>query len=253
MPIHMPSLAIGIVAATALAIGIKYIADWLEKKWNIPIIILRFVGNKGRPNVIVSKGHKENSRGATRLYVKGYKMAIKDFRSELYFPSPGRPHGALILYEVDDALLTPCVPTKEIRDPETRKAIDEAISFINERRHVKFSYDEQLYHEIKLKAVDDTDIDWMTDEIVRVKTQYKTGFLNFLQNVAPFIMLAIVCVAIVVGMVLFFKEAPNLAKECLETAFSRAGEMCSYQQQKAIAEKEGTTNNEYVDKLIPGG
>lgn len=251
--VDFPSLVTGFLAATALAIGIKVISDWLEKKWNIPIIILRFVGNKGRPNIIIRKARKENERGSVKLFVQGYKMAVKDFRSEHYYPSPGKPYGALILYEIEDGLLTPCIPKKEAKNPEMRKAIDDAIGFINEQRSVKFEYSDELYNDIKLKAVDDTDIDWMIDEIVRVKTQYKTGLLNFLQNVAPYIMLAIVCIGIIVGMVLFFKEAPNLAKECLDASFSKADEMCRYSQGRAQAIAEGDSTNPYIDSMIPKG
>lgn len=187
----------------------------------IPTVILRFVGNKGRPTLIYKKAKKDISRGVPRLMVRGYKYPVRDFKAEFYYPTPKGKYGALLLWEFEDQMLTPVIPKKGQRlSPDEMDAylkIAEAWPTIQKRYAGRFEFDRRLHEGLKLAAVDDVDMDFMVEEYLRVDRQYATlgdWFMKYGGHLA----LVVVCIALLIGVVLFFQEAPELAAQCIAGA-----------------------------------
>lgn len=210
-------------AAVLVVLLITMIIVLWRLSYNIPVAVLRFVGNRGRPNLILTKGKKWVSNGVPRLIVRGYKQPMRDFKSEHYFPTGKGKYGGLILWEFEDGYLTPCVPMKESKKhtPEQAAAVKwmrENAQTLNSLFKAEFSFDKPLYEGLKLKAVDDVDVDFMLQELARTDSQYQGGFGAFMMKYGGHIALMIVAVAIMVGIIVFFQEAPALAQACAQSA-----------------------------------
>ena len=66
---------------------------YLHFTWNIPVTLLRYTGNKGRPLMINTKGRKVIKKGIPRLYVKGYPEPVRDYLAENYYPTGRGKYG----------------------------------------------------------------------------------------------------------------------------------------------------------------
>lgn len=197
--------------------------------WNIPVIILRYQGDKRRPQVVITKGKRHLYAGISRLWVRGYKLPIRDFKSEFYYPSKKGKNGALILWEVKPGLLTPTIPKKikGLRKKEYQtilaefKRYHEALTGLA-LKDVDFEYNHDLYKSIVLKSIDDTDIDWMLQNYARIDTQYVTGWRDFLARYGGHIVLVLIVICLLVGFIIWLDKSPELMASCSAAAQEQA-------------------------------
>jgi hypothetical protein len=117
-------VVVGLVFIVFVVVGIIFL--WSVLSWRIPVVVLRYTGNKERPTLIVRRGRKVIRRGVPYLYIKGYKTAIRDYHAENYYPSPKTRYGGVVLWEFEDGWLTPCVPKLEGLSAAERARVDQA-------------------------------------------------------------------------------------------------------------------------------
>jgi len=183
--------------------------------WNIPITVLRFMGNKQRPLVLHKKGRKKMMRGVPHLQVRGYKQTIRDFKSDYYWPALKSKYGALILWEFEDGWLTPTVPKKRKLTTEEEQRYESALAVINEIGGVRFEYDPVIHHELRLKVVDDVDMEFQVEQQARQEGQYTAGFWGFMEKYGTHMLILMIVVCLLVGFIVYLKNAPNLGAQCL--------------------------------------
>jgi hypothetical protein len=190
--------------------------------WNIPVVILRMVGNKGRPLLIITKGKKRSSGGVFRLFVKGYSKPIRDFKAENYYPSVKGKYGGLILWEFEDGYLTPCLPKRFEKKltPEERVYVEKANEILNKFNMVGFSFDKALHDGLLLKAIDDVDIEFMIEEEFRLASQYTGGLREFLAKYAGHILVVLIGCFLLIGFIVWLDKAPEMMAQCAGAAKS---------------------------------
>lgn len=190
------------------------------KSYNIPIAILRFTGNKGRPMLVLTKGKKVFRHGVPRLKVRGFRDEFRDYLSENYYPTGRGKWGGLVLWEFEDGLLTPSIPRKVERklSKEDREAVNRMLVKLNKLTGVSFEYDDYLHHELKLKAVDDVDTEFMLQDQARIDGQYSGGWRDFLTKYAGHATIIIIAMLMLVGVVIWFDKMPEFASQCFGVA-----------------------------------
>lgn len=195
---------------------------WSRLSHTIPITILRYNGSKDRPTMISTKGKKVTKNGITKLKVLGYPNSFRDYLSHNYFPSPKGKHGGLILWEFEDAMLTPSISEKEYKEltKEQKQEYDEVKQKISEmtKKPVPFDFDDELLKELRLKAVDDVDIDWMLEQYSRVDKEYDQGFWGFLNKHGSTIAIIFIAILMLVGLLQWFENMPEFAAQCYGAA-----------------------------------
>lgn len=187
--------------------------------WNIPVTLLRFVGNKGRPTMIHRRAKKVIHKGIPRLYVQGYKDPVRDYLSENYYPTIRGKFGGLILWEFEDGLLAPALSQKEVKalGKEEKMEYEAAMSYFK-GKPVTFEFDKQLYHDLKLKVVDDVDQEFMLQEMYRVDQQYAGGWKDFFLKYGGHMTVIIMGLILLTGVVVGLDKAPEFAAQCAATA-----------------------------------
>ena len=188
--------------------------------YNIPVVVLRYTGNKGRPLMMIKKAKKVFRQGVPMLYVRGYKQPVGDFKSENYYPSMRGPYGGLILWEFEDNMLTPAIPKKMLKvlSKEDKERIEKVLVEVRSGLAVPFEFDDQLHKQLKLKAVDDVDVEAMLQEKKRIDGQYSGGFKDFLMKYGGHITVIIIAVLMLVGVIIWFQNMPEFAAQCYGAA-----------------------------------
>jgi len=183
--------------------------------WNIPVTLLRFTGDKGRPLLTHTKARKTLKNGVPTLFVKGYKDPIRDYLAENYYPTMRGKFGGLILWEFEDGLLTPALPEKTIKtlSKEEQEKYKIATDFYRNKA-VSFNFDEQLYKDLKLKVVDDVDQEFMLQEQYRLEKQYSGGWRDFIERFGG----TLATVLVVVLVLVIVSKFPEYATTCAEVA-----------------------------------
>ena len=204
-------------------VGLLIFVAWIiiRSLWKIPIVVFRFVGNKSRPTLLLTKGRVINAFGVNRLVVKKYKTSFRNFKSEYYYPTL-KGAGGLILWEFKPGWLTPITPRLKGLTPEEKERLTGLAQEIAESKAGGFEFDESLYKELLLKAVDDTDSEWYLRQQQRIATQYTTGWRDFLSKYGGHMLTALIVVMLFVGFVVWLKEAPNQAGQCIAAGVEAA-------------------------------
>lgn len=187
--------------------------------WNIPVALLRFVGNKGRPTLILKKGKKKFINGVPHLYIQGYDRPVRDYLSENYYPTIKGKYGGLILWEFEDGLLAPAIPESSLKKmtEDEKKVYEEAKAYFTSKS-VPFNFDKQTFKDLKLKVVDDVDQEFMLQEQSRVEDQYSGGWKDFLLKYGGHITVIVIAVMMLVGVIVWLDKAPEFAAQCAATA-----------------------------------
>lgn len=223
---------LGIIVFENLCLGIFY---WHFTSYDIPVTVLRFMGNKQRPALFHRRAKKRMVKGVPRLFVKGYKGSIRDYLSKNYYPSIKGKYGALAVWELEDGVITPVIPTKVKLSKEQARLIDEAARTLQTHKCVSFAYDDRMHYQIAFKIVDDVDVEFGLQEYLRVDNQYRTGFREFLHQFAiPITFVLLGCLALA-GWVVWLKEQPNLAAQCLSAGKSGMTELLKQYAASAAA------------------
>ena len=199
---------------------------WHFKSYNIPVTILRYVGGKERPLMIATRAKKLFSHGVPRLFVKGYKDPIRDYLSKNYFPTVRGKYGGLILWEFEDGLLTPCAPIRKPKkmSAEAYEQLKKATAIIAKHHRIPFEYEDNLHNELRLKAVDDVDIEFNLQEQSRVNGQYAGGWRDFLEKYASHAAIIIIAILMLVAVIIVLDKLPGLAAQCANAATDVAKE-----------------------------
>jgi len=152
----------------------------MRNRWKIPVIVLRYTGDKRRPVVIITKARRESGG----LRIKGYKIAVRNYDSENYYPSAKGTLGALILWEFKRGWLTPSIPKKTLMklSEEQRAQIETALAYLEEKSVVKFEFNEEMYAHLMLESIDDVDAEYFLTQLQRQAMQYTGGLKDFLMK-----------------------------------------------------------------------
>lgn len=97
---------------------------WWKSRYKIPVVILRFVGDKRRPMILIRYARRVGSQDGTgKLVIRKYKRQVRDFNAQYYYPAEKSPLGGLVLWEFKRGWLTPAVPemTKKAEVPNEVK------------------------------------------------------------------------------------------------------------------------------------
>jgi len=207
-----PWIIIGIVVFILL---ITFLVIFVLLSWNIPVTILRFTGDKHRPMVIHKKAKKRIIRGVPHLQVRGYKGTIRDFKSDYYWPAAKGKYGALVLWEFEDGWLTPTIPRKGAVTPENKKRYRESYDTLKELCKVTFDYDPETHHALKLKVVDDVDMEFLVEQLARQDQQYTGGFWAFMEKYGSQVTVMVIVICLLTGFIIYLKQAPDLSAQCL--------------------------------------
>lgn len=195
---------------------------WLlfRSLWRYPVVILRYVGNKQRPTLIVTKARRTLRGG---LKVKGFKHHIKDFDNKDYYPSL-KGHGALLVWEFKPGWLVPTFP-KKIRkqlSAEERELLDRAERALRSRGVVNFEFDKEKYERMVLQAIDSVDSEYFLDEMERQASQYTGGWRDFLTKNLPWIAFMTMCAFALIGYIVYLDKAPDIAGQCIDAGVDAA-------------------------------
>lgn len=223
------TMTIFIVGLIVLLLVVIAVTIFMLLQWNIPVVILRYQGDKRRPQITITKGRKTRQQGVNRLYVKGYKMPVADFKAENYYPAKKSKHGGLLLWEPKPGILTPVLPT--LRKKELEKLDSQELEKYNKIRElykelggrhlvkpIEFDFDDTIYYKLLLKAVDDVDIDFLLQQYDRIDNQYTTGWRDFLAKHASHIVIMFVMICLLTGFIVWLKESPELMAKCASAA-----------------------------------
>jgi len=188
--------------------------------YNIPVTILRFTGNKERPLMFHRKAKKFFRSGVPMLKVRGYKGVIRDYLSENYYPTPKGKYGALMLWEFEDGMLTPAIPKKVFREmsAEQKGEFEIILKQLQDMGVIKFSFEEQLYHQLMLKVVDDVDVEFNIEQNIRLDGQYTGGFRDFISKYTGHIVVVVIAVLLLTGLIIWLDKMPELAAQCYGAA-----------------------------------
>lgn len=206
----------GFIGLWIFMLAIAGIIFLVFKGWNINVTILRFTGNKGRPMLIHRKAKKQIALGIPKLFVRGYKTPVRDFKQEYYYPSDKGPRGALLLWEYEDGMLTPCIP--KLKKGDLTPEQEQAIEIVQGLKNVRFRFDPDMFRQLQLQAVDDVDIEFMLQEFARIDTQYTGGIWDFLKSHGHIIGWLILGVILLVIVIVGLKQAPEIAAQCAGAA-----------------------------------
>jgi hypothetical protein len=204
-----------------IALVVTAIVIFLKFRWKIPVVILRYTGDKRRPTMIVTKAR---NAGNGRLIVKGYKLPVRNFKSENYYPSAKGAHGALLVWEFKRGWLTPIIPKKVLMklSEDDRVAIENALNFLQQKSMVKFEFNEELYAKLMVEAIDDVDAEFFLRQLERQGQQYTGGLRDFLMKHGGAIAIVIVSFVILTGYIIYLDKVPSLSGQCIEAGVSAA-------------------------------
>lgn len=201
---------------------VVFVIVWLS--WKIPVVVLRYAGDKRRPVIVLTKGKTTSRDGVNRLLVKGYKWPIRNFKSEYYYPYiKGKKH-ALLLWEPKPGILTPTLPSLKGLEGGTLKKVKEVQEWLNQQlqnarlQPVDFRFDDVMYKSLLLKAVDDTDIDFMLQHIARVESQYVSGWRDFLSKYGSHMVMVVLSFCLLAGFIVWLEKSPEWAASCANAA-----------------------------------
>jgi hypothetical protein len=184
--------------------------------WTIPVVVFRIVGDKRRPVLDLTKRAKIiNQHGVKKLKIRGtpHLWELKNFQAENYYMSVNGKQ-ALVLLEFAKDCYTPIRPTliKRIFGGEELKELRKLPVLVP----VEMELGEGVMNDLLLKAVDDFDPDFIVRNFARIESQYSGGWRQFLKEFGWIIGWILLFTLALVGMVLFFQKAPELAAACAQ-------------------------------------
>lgn len=196
---------------------------YLKWRWKIPVLIFRYRGGKERPQLIPTRARFARVMGNGKLIIKGFKHSFKDFNSKYYYPTP-KGNGALLLWEFKPGWVTPIIPKLKGLSREDKERVTAVVNMLGEykQKNIKFEFDEQLYNELVLKAVDDINAEWYLRQQERIETQYTSGWRDFLARYSGHILTGFVVVLLFAGFVVWLKETPEMAGKCIQAGVESA-------------------------------
>lgn len=218
-----PLFMLGILVVENIILLLVLAVFFIMKfSWNIDVAILRFVGDKRRPTLIIKKARKRRVGATVSLFVRGYKQPVKDFRAEYFYPSAKGQFGGLVLFEFKTGWLTPCVPEYRKLSPEMKAIVKEFREKMNGAGVVNFEFDEEMYKTLSVKAIDDVDAEWNLRQQQRIDAQYAGGWRDFLYKYAGHIAIVLIALILLIGFIIYLKEVPSMTGQCMQAGVEAA-------------------------------
>lgn len=215
-------VSIGILMLVGVGIGAVLLTTVfiiIQKSWNIPVVVFKLVGDKRRPTLDLSRKAKIVVEAGTRkLKIRGTPQfwEMRNFKAENYYQTTmGRP--ALVLYEFAKDCYTPMRPSLWRRVLGKKSDGKQEVS-IPVMVPVDMEFKEEELNELLLRAVDDFDPDFIVRNFSRIDSQYTGGWRAFLKEYGWIIGWLLLFCIVLVGLVLFFQKAPQLAAACAQAA-----------------------------------
>lgn len=204
------------------------VAIWiiLKMRWKIPVVVLRYVGNKQRPTVIPTVARKTlvGPKGSvTRLIIKGFKHPFKDYRADHYYPSlKGR--GALILWEFKPGWLVPTIPKKIMAgfSEEEKKQIDSTLYMLRDRGVIDYQYNPDLYRKLMVESIDEVDSEYFLQNLARQDQQYSGTWRDFLTKNGAWISIIIIAALLLIGYIVYLDKVPSVTGQCIQSGVEAA-------------------------------
>lgn len=207
-------------------IALVAVAAWLllRSRWKIPVVILRYMGDKRRPTLLVTKARRTVWKGVKQLHIKGFKLPYRDFKSENYYPGQKGAQGALLLFEFQRGWLSPAIPKKtwDAMTDEQRGKLEEVFDYLENRATVKFEFNDDMFAHLKLQAIDDVDADYFLQQIERQADQYTGGLRDFLMKHGSSLALVVVAAIILVGYIVYLDKVPSISSQCISAGIDAA-------------------------------
>jgi hypothetical protein len=215
-----------------LLVSILFFVSWVS--WNIPVTILRYTGGKERPMLLHKKAKKRIIKGVPYLWVRGYKMPVRDFKAEHYYPAFKAKWGGLILWEFEDGWLTPVGPRKQGLTKDEEALVRTALSTMNDVRPVKFEFNPEMHTKLKLKIVDDVDAQFFVDNLERQERQYTSGFWEWLNRHSTSVLAVMIVCLVLVGFIVWLQKSPEMMAQCAGVAKQTIIEGLAEQSKQAL-------------------
>lgn len=209
----------------------------IRRRWNIPVVILKYTGDKRRPMLALRRGKRQREKNVLGIYIKGYRFPVKNFKGENWYPAENSPIGGLVLWEFRPGWLTPALPSMMDLPEELRPQAQQLHAYLQSKHIVDFAYDNDLYSKLMFKAVDDIDVEWYVNMIDRLKDQYVSGWREFLSKYGGHLLLVVLGMFMLVGFIVWLEKSPDLAGQCISAGVEAAKN--TYLQE--IAGKLGTS------------
>ena len=211
------------VIAEHVLLGIGFIIyHFVQRSWNIPVVIFRYTGDKRRPSLRFTKAKLKVVQKIPKLFIKGYEYSFKNFKSNNYYPAAKSPLGALVLWEFKPGWLTPTLPSVDSLPEDMREEAERLFSELRERTTVDFEYDDSAYERLVLKAVDDVDAEWHVTQIARINDQYVSGWRDFMNKYGGHVIVFFIALCLLVGWIVWLKESPDWVNKCISTGVEAA-------------------------------
>lgn len=197
---------------------------FMVRSWKIPVVNFKLVGDKRRPVLDLTRRAKIVVRnGVKYLKFRGTPdlWEMKNFKNEDYYQTTnGEP--ALIVFEFAKDCFAPVKPglfaaIKKIlggKNEEAETLLREVPVFTP----VGFELSETTLNGLLLKAIDDFDPDFILRNFGRIDRQYAGGLRAFLREFGWMIGWLLLFIIALVGIVMFFQKAPELAAACANAA-----------------------------------
>lgn len=189
------------------------------KNWLFPIqvLVLKYQGDDRRPKAVVTRARRRERDGVMSLKILGYKYLQRDFERQNYYPGE-KGRDFIIAWEFKPGLITAVVPNKTDLPEKVVKEMAGAWSVLGKYRGVEFEYDPELYRQLVLKAVDDTNMHWIFQQKLANQRRYDTGFWGFMNKYGGHLLTALVLILVFAGFVVWLDKVPELANKCLSVA-----------------------------------
>lgn len=214
----MVSLLGFILAGSGIGIFLIAIIFFLFiRSWKIPVVCFKLVGDKRRPILDLTRRAKLVVRnGVKYLKFRGTPdlWEMKNFKNEDYYQTVnGVP--ALIVFEFAKDCFAPIKPGMFSRKKGEPSFEERSMPYFTP---IHFEMADDTLQGLLLKAIDDFDPDFIIRNFGRIDRQYSGGLRAFLREYGWMIGWLLLFVIALVGIILFFQKAPELAAACANAA-----------------------------------
>lgn len=190
--------------------------------FNVPVIILRYQGDRRRPLLIIKRARISKQNGITFLRVIGYKTPLVVPNGDRFYPTIKSPHGALVAFEPKSGVLDWCIPKKIKISKEEAKEIDQALKQLHKYKWAEFHISKEEYDKLKLTPVSEVSKHWYLSTIRRQAHQYATGWRDFFARYGGHMLVALVAILMFSGFVVWLNKAPEQAGQCIQAGVEAA-------------------------------
>lgn len=200
-------------------VAIAVIFFFIQRSWNIPVIVFKLVGDRQRPVLdLTRKGKIIVESGVRKLKIRGTPMLweMRNFKPDNYYTTT-MGKAALVLYEFHKDCYTPMRPSLWAR-LLGKKIVDKNEVRVPVFVPVGMDLKNEDIDQLMLKAIDDFDPDFIVRNFSRIDNQYTGGWRAFLKEYGWILGWVLLFVIALVAIILFFQKSPEMAAACANAA-----------------------------------